>query len=140
MSAETKLPRIDITTPEGMKFIRDLIISAQGGDPQARQALTNFMSFDNPVEGSNLSTRKDVQRVVYFTYVGMSIFPDLKNDPFTDAAEVIATVSKAKGGFKSNQTVELFRTSPDMAALKQSIEDAQPKSWRERIFGKGRSE
>jgi hypothetical protein len=123
-----------------MRFIRDLMISAQGGDPQARQALTNFMSFDNPVEGSNLATRKDVQRVVYFTYVGMSFFPDVKNDPFTDAAEIIATVSKAKGGFKSNQTVELFRTSPDMAALKQSIEDIQSPSIRDRIFGRGKSD
>ena len=129
-------PQIDITSPEGLEFVRNLMISVKGGDPRAKQILLDFMDFGSIVERTKLSTRKDVQRVAFFRYNGRTLFPDNPNDPFSIAAEVIAEASMAKDGFKSAQTVDLFRTTPDMADLKQSIEDAQPQSIRERIFGR----
>lgn len=132
--------KIDLTTPEGQDIIRSLMNSIQGIDPRTRQVLLDFMDFGSIVERTTLSTRKDVQRVAYFRYVGRTLFPNNDKDPFTVASEVISEASMAKGGEKAKQVVELFRNTPDLSPLQQSITDTQPQTWQKKIFGGGNKE
>ena len=115
--------KLDILTPEGMRIIRNLIVSAQGGDPEAQQTLNDFMRFDDSIERTNLPTRKDVQRIAYLSYIGRSLFPDNFDDPFTIAAECISKSFMAKGGEKSKQFVQLFQKTPNVIDLTSSTQE-----------------
>jgi len=118
-----------------MDDLRRVMIMAQGGDPDARQALTDFMRFDNSVERTNLPTRKDVQRVIFCLYAGTSFFPDLKNNPFMDAAETIAQAFMALRGNKSEQFVKMMQQTPTLSEL-QAFQEPERLSLRERVFGR----
>jgi len=126
----------EIKNEEGL---RRIMLMAQGLDPDQRQALTDFLKFDNNIERTNLPTRKDVQRVIFCSYAGLSLFPDIENDPFTEVAEVISTVFMAKGGDKSKQFVELMKQTPSLSDL-QMYQEPEKLSLRERVFGRRGSE
>ena len=129
---------IDLATPEGQKFLRNIIVIGQGGNPEAQQSLNEFMSFDDDIERTNLPTRRDVQRASFWLYVGATFFPDIDDDPFTIAGKCVAKGFMAKSGEKSKQFVDMFRQSPDLAALERVGNNEQ--SLTDRILGRGKRE
>lgn len=141
MSSEAEpksAPFIDITTDEGMNWLRRLFISAQGGNPDAQQTLNEFLKFDNNIERTNLPTREDVHLVSYLRFTSKSYYPE-KEDPFSDLAEALAESFMAKGGGKSNQFVELMKQTPSLADLQQLGEPPQ-RGLMDRILGRGSDE
>ena len=134
MSSE-KQPEFDISTPEGQRALRNIIITAQGGNPEAQQTLNEFMRFDDSIERTNLPKRKDVQRAIFFSFVGQTLYPDTKDDPFTVAAECIAKGFMAKGGEKSKQFVDMFRSTPNLTDL-QNLQGPTERSFTDRLFGR----
>ena len=115
--------------------LRRVIIMAQGGDPEAQQTLNAFLQFKDNIERTNLPTRRDVQMIAYLDYAGKIYWPDFVDDPFSKAADSLARAFMAKSGDKSKQFVELMKQTPSLSDL-QMIEEAQPRSLRERIFGR----
>lgn len=103
-----------------MDDLRKLIIMAQGGNPDAQQTLNDFLQFKNPIERSNLPTRKDVQLMVFLDFAGKTFYPDQEQNPFSTAADTVAIAFMAKGGEKSKQFVELMKQTPSLADL-QSV-------------------
>ena len=112
---------------------------AQGGNPEARQALTDFLQFNNHIERTNLPTRRDVHVVSFLDIVGKSFFPDFQDNPFSLLAESVSIAFMAKGGDKSKQFVELMKQTPSLSDL-QAIDSPPERSLRERIFGRGKEE
>ena len=108
-----------------------------GVNPEAQQTITDFMDMKDPVEGSNLPRRRDVQFLVYLDICGKFLFPDVQNDPFTVLRDSIAQAFKAKGGEKAKQFVEMVRNQPDLSSLSTMPDDVK-RSALDRILGRGK--
>ena len=124
---------------ENMDDLRRVLIMAQGGDPDARQALTDFMSFEDDVERTNLPTRRDVHLVSFLKIVSASYFPYVDNDPFFIFAKHISKAFMALRGNKSEQFVTMMKQTPSLSDL-QMMQEPAPRSLRERFFGRREGE
>lgn len=134
---------LDSLTPQQLDGLRRFLVVLEGGDPESQQTLNKFMNIDNPIERTNLPTRRDVHVVSYLDMVNKSYFPTMKNDPFSLLNESISIGFMAKGGMKSNQVVELLRNSPDLAAFQTAmqIQDSQnQQGFMSRFLGRGKRE
>lgn len=119
---------------ETLDDLRRLIVSAQGGDPEAQQTINNFLKFNNNIERSNLPTTRAVLALAQLSGFGRLFYPEDPDNPFNIVADSLAIAFMAKGGDKSRQFVELMKQTPTLAELQTGM-PSQP-SLRERIFGK----
>lgn len=101
-----------------IRTVKDLfrfMAALSGKDPDAQQTINDFMTFANPIERSNLPNEQEVRRVSYLTYVGASLYPNIPDNPFTNAANHLATGYMAKGGWKSDGFVKMVEKTPDLS-------------------------
>jgi len=124
---------------ETLDDLQRVFIMAQGGNPDARQALVDFMHFGNNIERTNLPTRRDVQMIAYLDYAGKIFYPNLLDNPFTKAANTLATAFMAKGGEKSRQFVEMMKQTPSLSDL-QTLQEEPQRTMMDRFFRRGGSE
>lgn len=134
--AETKSIELN---PEALDTMRRIIVTAQGGDPDAQQTLNAFLKFNNSIERTNLPKRRDVHTVSFLDLVGRSFFINGDDNPFSILADCIATAFMAKGGDKSKQFVELMKQTPSLSDL-QLGQGPQERSLTDRILGRGKKE
>lgn len=125
----------------GIKSEKDLMRFWQildGVNPDAQQTMNDFLDMRNIVERSNLSTRRDIQLIVYLDMCSDYYFPNQPN-PFAKFRDSLARGFLAKGGFKSNQFVELMRNQPDLSGMQTSTEHVKQGIF-DRILGRGKTE
>ena len=134
------------TTPPAFKIdsLDDLwrvLTIAKGGDPNAIQAVAQFMDMKSHIEGSYFPKEIISIVVAQLTGYGKTFFPPETNswDPFTLVAECIAIGFKPYKGFKSNQFVDMTRQTPNLDALQTSSEETK-QGVISRIFGRGKTE
>lgn len=124
--------------PEKLEAIRQLVVSAQGGNPEAEQTLNKFLRFDSNIERTNLPKRQDVKLVTFYDYAAKSFFPNIKNNPFSDLVESVTVAFMAKGGEKAKQVVEIFKQTPDIVGLEGLQE--QQRGFIDKALGRGKKE
>jgi len=124
---------------DSLDDIRKIVVMAKGGDPEAQHTLNEFLKFNNDIERTNLPKRVDVQRVIYADYASKTLYPDLKDNPFSKLSQSIAIAFMAKGGDKSKQFVELMKQTPSLHEL-QILQDSSQRSLIDRITGRGKTE
>jgi len=107
-----------------------------GKDPDAQQMIPDFTDMKNPVESSNLPLKRDVHFVSYLGYVGESYFPDIPNNPFTRLRNHVALGYKARGGWRTQQLVEVLRQTPDLSEIGSTGPDVKA-SIKDRLLGRG---
>lgn len=117
---------------------------AQGIDPDAQQAINDFIIFKNIIERTNLPTRNDVHFTAYLDFVGKAFWPDDPDNPFTELAYTAARSFMAKDGKKSDQFVKLMQKSPDIIGLQTPSTpgpgEQQQGSILNRFFNRGNEE
>ena len=124
---------------ENERDLMRLLSILDGNNPDTQQTMTDFMDMSNPVQQTNLPTRKDVQRIAYCHYAGAIYFPDKENNAFNKAVVSISLAFSAKGGMKSNQFVDIVRTSQDLSAL-QGISEDKKIGLVDKLLGRGKTE
>jgi len=117
--------------------LRRFLAILDGQNPDAQQTVTDFMDMKNPIEKTNLPTRKDVQRIAYCDYASQIYFPNKPDNAFSMAVKSIALAFSAKGGMKSNQFVEMLRNTTDLSSL-QGVSDEQKIGLLDRMLGRGK--
>ena len=123
----------------GIKSEKDLMRFWQildGINPDAQQTMNDFLDMRNIVERTNLSTRRDIQLIVYLDMCSEYYFPNQTN-PFAKLRDSLARGFLAKGGFKSNQFVELMRNQPDLSGMQTTNEDIK-RSILDKMLGRGK--
>lgn len=136
--SETKSTTDEKSTPfkiETQDDFKRMFSIIRGKDPDAQQIMNKFIDFDSVVERSNLPTHAIVHLVAFLDFVGLSFFPDIPNDPFSNLRDCISTAFMAKGGWKANGFVEIVKQTPSLAELQGLNEAIAPKGLRERFFG-----
>lgn len=119
-------------TPSELEMLRQLMIVAKGGNPEAEQTLTDMLKLPSPIAKTNLPTRKDVQRMIYCEYASGHFSPyfiDKDNNPFSRAVDAICLGFSAKGGWIVRQIVELLRQQQDLSSLETMISEQQSKGF-----------
>lgn len=130
-------------TEEKMLQIRDLddlkrvLIIAKGGDPDAIQAISNFMNLRSNIERSYLPDKITTLCIAQLTGYGNTYFTEEEDNPFIMVADALAVAFMPYKGFKSNQFVDMTRQTPNLDALTTSSEEVK-QSFVSRILGRGK--
>ena len=120
--------------------MKRVLTIARGGDPDAIQAIANFMDFKSNIERSYFPDKKTTICIGQLTGLGKVYFPNDDWDPFGLVADVLAVAFMPYKGFKSNQFVDMTRQTPNLDALQTTLGDEQKQGALARIFGRGKTE
>ena len=132
----TPKPKLKIESWDDLK--RALVIG-KGGDPDAIQAVANFMDLKSNPERSYFPDKATSLCVGQLMGFGKTFYPHDDWDPFNLTADVIAVCLMGYKGFKSNQFVDMTKQTPTLADL-QTLAEPQQRGIMDRVFGRGKSE
>lgn len=120
---------------ETLDDLRRILVIAQGGNPDAQQAVSDFLRFDSKVERSHLPTRDDVQLIAWLDLVSESLYPNKPDNPFAQLRDSIATAFMPYKGEKSRQFVEMTKQTPSLSDIQASQD--QQRGVLDKIFRRG---
>lgn len=112
---------------------------AEGKDPDASQALTDFMDMKNIMERSNFPTTDTVLCMTGLDVAGQVAYLGVPNNIFFIFRNSLSRTYMAKGGEKANQFVEMTKQTPSVIDLQSARED-QSRGILDRITGRGKEE
>lgn len=139
---ETETPEEIEKSPfeiESFDDFKRILTIAGGGDPDAIQAVANFMNLKSNIERSYFPDKKTTIAIGQLTGLGKVYFPNHEWEPFGLVADALAVAFMPYKGFKSNQFVDMTRQTPNLDALKTSTEEVK-QSWIQRALGRGSEE
>lgn len=125
---------------ESLDDMKRVLTIARGGDPDAIQAIANFMDLKSNIERSYFPDKKTTICIGQLTGLGKVYFPNADWEPFGLVADVLAVAFMPYKGFKSNQFVDMTRQTPNLDALQTTLGDEQKQGVLGRIFGRGSKE
>ena len=125
---------------ETLDDVRRLMVVAQGGDPDAIQAITNFMDLKSNAERSYFPDKRLTICVGQLNGFGKLYYPAEDWDPFTLVSDILSITFMGYKGFKSNQFVDMTRQTPNLDALQTTLGDEQKQGVISRILGRGKTE
>lgn len=133
----------EVPTPafkiESLEDLRKVLVIAKGGDPNAIQAITNFMDFKSNAERSYLPDKTLTLCVGQLNGFGKAFYPKDDWNPFSLIGDILAVAFMGYKGFKSNQFVDMTRQTPNLDALQTTSEEAK-QGIISRILGSGKTE
>ena len=132
---ETK-PKFEIESFDDLKRILTI---ARGGDPDAIQAVANFMDLKSNIERSYFPDKKTTIAIGQLTGLGKIYYPQDDWEPFGLVADVLAVAFMPYKGFKSNQFVDMTSGQPNLDKLRGLPEETKH-GIIQRILGKGKGE
>jgi len=124
---------------ESLDDMKRVLTIARGGDPDAIQAISNFMDLKSNTERSYFPDKKTVIAIGQLTGFGRVYYPDHDWNPFELVADVLAVAYMPYKGFKSNQFVDMTRQTPNLDALQMSSEEVK-QGLISKILGRGTKE
>ena len=124
---------------ESLDDLKNVMIVAKGGDPNAIQAITKFMDFDSIAERSFFPDKTLTLCTAQLSGYGKVHFPNDDWDPFSLVSDVIAVHFMGYKGEKSKQFVDMTRQTANLDALQTSSEDTK-QGVIARILGRGKTE
>ena len=129
-------PSLKIETLDDLKRI---LIIAKGGDPDAIQAVANFMDLKSNTERSFFPDKKVTICIGQLNGYGKVFYPQDEWNPFDLVADAVTVSFMGYKGFKSNQFVDMTRQTPNLDALQTSSEEVK-QGIVSRILGRGNTE
>lgn len=124
---------------ESFDDLKRMLTIARGGDPDAIQAITNFMDFKSPIERSYFPDKKTTICIAQLMGLGDVYFPQEDWEPFGLVAKSLAIAFMPYKGFKSDQFVKMTMTQPDLSGL-QTTQDDTKRGLLDRVLRRGGSE
>jgi len=124
---------------ESLDDMKRVLTIARGGDPDAIQAIAQFMDMKSNIERSYFPDKFISICVAQLTGYGKTHFPTDSWDPFSLVADCLSIGFMPYKGFKSNQFVDMTRQTPNLDAL-QTTSDEVKQGVLSRVFGRGKTE
>ena len=122
---------------ESLDDMKRVLTIARGGDPDAIQAIAQFMDMKSNIERSYFPDKHISICVAQLTGYGKTYFPEDSWDPFSLVADCLSIGFMPYKGFKSNQFVDMTRQTPNLDAL-QTTSDEVKQGVLSRVFGRGK--
>jgi len=127
--------KFDIETLDDMKRV---LIIARGGDPDAVQAIANFMDLKSNTERSFFPNKTITLCVGQLNGFGEVFYPNDDWNPFDLVADAVTVSFMGYKGFKSNQFVDMTRQTPNLKDLQSVPEESR--GFVNRILGREKTE
>lgn len=124
---------------ESFDDMRRVMTIAKGGDPDAIQAITDFMDLKSNIERSYFPDKRTTLCIGQLTGFHRLYYPKDTWCPFDLVADVLAVAFMPYKGFKSNQFVDMTRTQADLSGLTLTPEE-QRRGYIDKILGRGKTE
>jgi len=122
MSEAKKAPKKPIFEINDWSDLKKALIIAKGGDPDAIQAVTDFMNLKNPTERANFMD-KTIMLAVAQQDGFSKIYPQFKS--FKIISEVISTATMGYKSKKSDQLTQIIQQTPNLADLQTQPEEVK---------------
>lgn len=124
---------------ENQEDLRRLLVTLDGGDPDAQQSINQVLKLKNDLERSNLPTTTAVLTLAQLKGYAKLFYPNQEN-PFDTVADWLATAFMARKGWKIEGIIEMMKQTPNMGDI-QTLGNAQEKRGiMDRILGRGKEE
>ena len=127
--SEKKEKSKDEKPKRSIKDLRDILIMARGGDPEAQQFLKEFMSLEFPQERTNFPAMIYIQKQTYLLmcaeHFGVDENGEGMGKPFLDMARFDAITWGGYKGFKASQVVDMLKQGTDMSKMLMSFSPQQ---------------
>ena len=133
---ETATPQFKI---ESFDDLRRVMTIAKGGNPDAIQAVTDFMDLKSNIERSYFPDKRTTLCVSQLEGYGKLYFPNDEWDPFRLISDVLAIGFMPYKGFKSNQFVDMTKQTPTLSDL-QIMKGDQERGLVDKLLGRGKEE
>lgn len=134
--AETPEPIFKIETIDDLKNVMTI---AKGGNPDAIQALSNFINMNSNTERSYFPDKTTTLCIGQLNGFGKLYFPNDEWDPFTLVSDALSIAHMGYKGFKSGQFVDITRQTPNLSAL-ETQSDSVKDGIIGRLFSRGKTE
>lgn len=131
-----KKPLIEIRDLNDLKRV---LIIAKGGDPDAIQAITNFMDLKNPTERANFMNTTIMLAVAQQNGFSKTYFPNRPNNAFALVSEVIATATMGYKSKKSDQLTQIIQQTPNLSEITAPREEIK-RGIVDKILGRSKTE
>ena len=125
---------------DSLDDMKRILIIARGGDPDAIQAVSNFMNLESPQERSYYPDKTTAIAMAQLEGYGKLYFPKEDWNPFSLVSDVISVSLMGYKGFKSNQFVDMTRQTPNLADLQTVQEASSSRGLLDRVLGRGSKE
>lgn len=134
---EVPKPLLEIKTLDDLKKV---LIIAKGGDPDAQQAIANFMNLSSTAERSYFPDKLTALAIGQLNGFGRLYYPKDEWNPYTLVADSLSVGLMGYKGFKSNQLVDITRQTPNLSDLKTASDAVQNRGLFSRLLGGSKEE
>ena len=139
VESETKIEPTPKFKIESLDDLKRILIVAKGGDPDAIQAVANFMDLDSDTERSYFPDKLTTVCIGQLKGFGKLYYATDDWNPYDLVGDALSVSFMGFKGFKSNQFVDMTRQTPNLDALQTSTEEMK-QGIIGRLLGRGKGE
>ena len=121
---------------ESLEDLRKTLVIVKGGNPDAQQAVADFMNLKNPTERANFMDKMIMIAVAQQDGFAFA-YPEF--DSFRVVSNVISSATMGYKSKKSDQLMQIIQQTPNLSDLTSSPEEVK-QGYISRILGRGKSE
>ena len=133
---ETKTAIEPMFKIESLDDLRKVIVIAKGGNPDAQQAVVDFMNLKSATERANFMNMTIMLAVAQQDGYSKA-YPMFKS--FSLVSTVISSATMGYKSKKSDQLMQIIQQTPNLSDLTSASEDVK-RGYIDRILGRGKTE
>ena len=121
---------------ESLEDLRKVLVVAKGGNPEAQQAVVDFMNLKNPTERANFMDKTIMLAVAQQDGYSQA-YPMFK--AFGLVSTVISSATMGYKSKKSDQLMQIIQQTPNLSDLTSASEEVK-QGYVSRLLGRGKTE
>ena len=121
---------------ESLEDLRKVLVIAKGGNPEAQQAVVDFMNLKNPTERANFMDKTIMLAVAQQDGYSQA-YPMFK--AFGLVSTVISSATMGYKSKKSDQLMQIIQQTPNLSDLTSASEEVK-QGYISRLLGGGKKE
>ena len=133
---ETKTEVEPMFKIESLEDLRKVLVIAKGGNPEAQQAVVDFMNLKSTTERANFMDKTIMLAVAQQDGLSQN-YPMFRS--FGLVSSVISSATMGYKSKKSDQLMQIIQQTPNLSDLTSASEDVK-RGYVDRILGRGKTE
>jgi len=121
---------------ESLEDLRKVLVIAKGGNPEAQQAVVDFMNLKSTTERANFMNKTIMLAVAQQDGYSM-IYPQFK--AFDVVSNAISSATMGYKSKKSDQLMQIIQQTPNLSDLTSATEEVK-QGYISRLLGRGKTE
>ena len=136
LSGETETKPEPVFKIESLEDLRKVLVIAKGGNPEAQQAVVDFMNLKSTTERANFMDKTIMLAVAQQDGYSRA-YPQFK--AFEVVSNVISSATMGYKSKKSDQLMQIIQQTPNLSDLTSASDDVK-RSFVDKVLGRGKTE